>query len=37
MDIEEIIANLRYDYIVEIKSKSIKIKSVKIYGGIYYA
>ena len=29
MDIEEIIANLRYDYIVEVKSKSIKIKPVK--------
>ena len=29
MDIEEIIANLRYDYIVEIKNKSIKIKPVK--------
>ena len=29
MDIEEIIANLRYDYIVEIKNKSTKIKKVK--------
>ncbi|MBQ3145882.1 MAG: ferrous iron transport protein B [Clostridia bacterium] len=29
MDIEEIIANLRYDYIVEIKNKSAKMKSVK--------
>ncbi len=29
MDIEEIIANLRYDYIVEIKNKSTKIKPVK--------
>jgi len=29
MDIEEIIANLRYDYIVEIKDKSTKIKKVK--------
>ena len=29
MDIEEIIANLRYDYIVEIKNKSIKIKKVE--------
>ena len=29
MDIEEIIANLRYDYIVEIKNKSTKIKQVK--------
>ena len=29
MDIEEIVANLRYDYIVEIKSKSTKIKQVK--------
>ena len=29
MDIEEIIANSRYDYIVEIKNKSTKIKKVK--------
>ncbi len=29
MDIEEIVANLRYDYIVEIKNKSTKIKQVK--------
>lgn len=29
MDIEEIIANLRYDYIVEIKNKSTKIKPIK--------
>jgi len=29
MDIEEIIANLRYDYIVEIKSKSTRIEPVK--------
>ena len=29
MDIEEIIANLRYEYIVEIKNKSTKIKPVK--------
>ncbi len=29
MDIEEIIANLRYEYIVEIKNKSTKIKKVK--------
>lgn len=29
MDIEEIIANLRYDYIVEIKNKSTEIKPVK--------
>lgn len=29
MDIEEIIANARYDYIVEIKNKSITIKPVK--------
>lgn len=29
MDIEELIANLRYDYIVEIKNKSTKIKPVK--------
>ena len=29
MDIEEIIANFRYEYIVEIKNKSTKIKPVK--------
>lgn len=29
MDIEEIIANFRYEYIVEIKNKSTKIKEVK--------
>lgn len=29
MDIEEIIANLRYEYIVEIKNKSTKIKPIK--------
>ena len=29
MDIEEIIANLRYEYIVEIKNKSTKVKPVK--------
>lgn len=29
MDIEEIVANLRYDYIVEIKNKSTRIKQVK--------